>query len=138
MIGLLSEVILPLCFSWGEGEYPLGLTGLSISCSLSKICFEKEIVDWIHHRIHHKSFHSGVVYIPVRKFHNKNAFQWDAYHPLVDRIPACTVAEGVYLPEGRGVPAQGWGVPAQVLPPPVDRQTPVKTQPSQTSFAGGN
>ena len=22
--------------------------------------------------------------------YNKNAFQWDAYHPLVDRIPACT------------------------------------------------
>ena len=27
---------------------------------------------------------------------NKNAFQWDAYRPLVDRIPACTV-QGVYL-----------------------------------------
>ena len=27
---------------------------------------------------------------------NKNAFQWDAYRPLVDRIPACTVQGGVY------------------------------------------
>ena len=40
---------------------------------------------------------------------NKNAFQWDAYHLLVDHIPACTVAggvpaQGVYLPSG--VPAQ--------------------------------
>ena len=25
---------------------------------------------------------------------NKNAFQWDAYRPLVDRIPACTWQEG--------------------------------------------
>ena len=48
---------------------------------------------------------------------NKNAFQWDAYRPLVDHIPACTVVGGctcpgvvyllgVYLPR-RGVPA--WG-----------------------------
>ena len=27
---------------------------------------------------------------------NKNAFQWDAYRPLVDRIPACTAQEGEY------------------------------------------
>ena len=27
--------------------------------------------------------------------YHKNAFQWDAYRPLVDRIPACTVAGGV-------------------------------------------
>ena len=26
---------------------------------------------------------------------NKNGFQWDAYHPLDDRIPACT-GQGVY------------------------------------------
>ena len=24
----------------------------------------------------------------------KNAFQWDAYRPLVDRIPACTAGGG--------------------------------------------
>ena len=120
---------------------------------------------------------------------HKNAFQWDAYRPLVDRIPACTAhvegvcPGGVYLPGGTyprevylpggvpgpgggGVPAQGGvylpggvpglgegvylargvsalgvympvGVPARgcipacngadTLPPPVDRQTPVKT-----------
>ena len=50
---------------------------------------------------------------------HKNAFQWDAYRPLVNRIPACTVAggvpaqEGVYLPGGVYLPK---GVPAQVLP----------------------
>ena len=59
---------------------------------------------------------------------NKNAFQWDAYHPLVDHIPASTVAGGtcpewyllgavpggwVYL--AGGVPAQG-GVPARDVP----------------------
>ena len=27
---------------------------------------------------------------------NKNAFQWDVYHLLVDRIPACTGQGGVY------------------------------------------
>ena len=32
---------------------------------------------------------------------NKNAFQWDAYRPLVDRIPACT--------------GQGWGVSQHAL-----------------------
>ena len=63
-------------------------------------------------------------------FRNKNAFQWDAYRPLVDRILACTAQRGVsalgrgvcpggvYLPRGvsarrclpRGVvPAQGGG-----------------------------
>ena len=51
---------------------------------------------------------------------NKIAFQWDAYHPLIDRILTYTVARGVYLPGGylpRGVcvPAGGicLGVPAQ-------------------------
>ena len=29
-----------------------------------------------------------------------NAFQWDAYRPLVDRIPACTAQGGV---SGQGV-----------------------------------
>ena len=47
---------------------------------------------------------------------NKNAFQWDAYRPLVDRIPACTAQRGGGVPAG-GVPAQGvvpdqGGVPA--------------------------
>ena len=49
--------------------------------------------------------------VTVRK-RNKNAFQWDAYRPLVDRIPACTVQRGVWprvcLP--RGVyPSMQWG-----------------------------
>ena len=78
----------------------------------------------------------------------KNAFQWDAYRPLVDCIPACTVAgggvpargvptQGVHLPGGGGVYLLGgvpaWGVylPGGYLPryplPSVDRQTLVKT-----------
>ena len=45
---------------------------------------------------------------------NKNAFQWDAYRPLVDRIPACTVQAGCLPREGlpRGVSARevsAWG-----------------------------
>ena len=53
---------------------------------------------------------------------NKIAFQWDAYCPLVERIPACTAegggqgggvpASGVYLLGGRGVPARGGGYPS--------------------------
>ena len=48
---------------------------------------------------------------PNGKTVHKNAFQWDAYCPLVDRIPACTVPGGV--PAGGctcpgDVPAQGW------------------------------
>ena len=63
---------------------------------------------------------------------NKIAFQWDTYHPLVDRIPACTgqgdVCPGGCVPRGclprggvcRGVSAQEvsaqgvsiWGVSA--------------------------
>ena len=51
---------------------------------------------------------------------NKIVFEWDAYRPLVDCIPACTAQRGVYLPGGRYLPggylpgdvaAQG-GVPA--------------------------
>ena len=76
---------------------------------------------------------------------NKNAFQWDAYHPPVDHIP-----EGG-LP-ARGVPAlEGctwWGVywhrvpgglPVQVLPPAnrmIDRCKNI-TLP-KTSFVGSN
>ena len=59
---------------------------------------------------------------------NKNAFQWDAYRPLVDRIPACTVAWGCTCQGGvhtqRGVyllgvylpgwcTCQRWSVPVQ-------------------------
>ena len=46
---------------------------------------------------------------------NKNAFEWDVYCPLVDHIPACTVAGVVYLP-GRGVPAWGCNGPGVYLP----------------------
>ena len=57
----------------------------------------------------------------VERLNDKNAFQWDAYRPLVDHIPACTVARfemyrGVYLPgvPAQGIPARGvylpWGV----------------------------
>ena len=53
-------------------------------------------------------------------------------------LPRGCTCQGMYLNEGGtclgSVPARG--VPAQV-PPPVDRQTPVKTEPSQTSFADG-
>ena len=59
---------------------------------------------------------------------NKNAFQWDAYRPLVDRMPTCTGQEGVST---QGVFARGAGVsvfgPGGAETPPVDRQTPVKT-----------
>ena len=68
----------------------------------------------------------------------KNAFQWDAYRPLVDHIPACT-GWGVYPSmhwmggvSVQGVSAGGGGGVADSPPegrktPPVDRQTPVKT-----------
>ena len=45
---------------------------------------------------------------------NKNAFQWDAYRPLVDRIAACTVAGGYTCPGGT-CPGGG-GIPAQWVP----------------------
>ena len=60
--------------------------------------------------------------------HNKNAFQWGAYYPLVDRILACTMAGGyllgVYLSGGEpawgvylleGVPARGCTCPGEYL-----------------------
>ena len=68
---------------------------------------------------------------------DKNAFQWDAYRTLVDRIPACT-AGGVCpvggvsawgcLPSG-GVSTQVEGVSQHPMgqTPPVDRQTLAKT-----------
>ena len=58
---------------------------------------------------------------------NKNAFKWDAYHPLVDRIPACTGQVGVSQHAldrgcvsqhalGRGVSAQGMSAQGGVCP----------------------
>ena len=64
---------------------------------------------------------------------NKNAFQWDAYRPLVDRIPACIVQGAVSAQGGvctGGVSARGWDVYPIMQwgrHPPADRQTPVKT-----------
>ena len=70
------------------------------------------------------------------KVDNKNTFQWDAYRPLVDRIPACTTKVGFCLWFG-GVCPEGvstFGPGGAVYPsmqwdrhPPVDRKTPVKT-----------
>ena len=44
--------------------------------------------------------------LQLKESPNKNAFQWDAYRPLVDRIPACTAQEGVST---QGVSVQGGG-----------------------------
>ena len=100
---------------------------------------------------HHRTANQPIR-IRQKSLNNKNAFQWDGYCPLVDRMPACTVGVywrstcqgvnlpractylGEYLPKGVYLPG---GVPGQVLPP-VDRQTHVKTSTSQTLFAGGN
>ena len=64
----------------------------------------------------------------TKLINNKNAFQWDAYRPLIDRIPACTVAGGGGTCLGGtcpgGVPAMGGTCPGTPL---VDRQTRVKT-----------
>ena len=58
-----------------------------------------------------------------RNIINKNALQWDAYRPLVDNIPACTVGRGRVstgqvgcLPLGEGVSAQGCVCPGMCLP----------------------
>ena len=39
---------------------------------------------------------------------NKNAFQWDTYHPFVDRIPPCTVRGGVSQ-HALGREVSAWG-----------------------------
>ena len=60
---------------------------------------------------------------------NKYAFQWDAYRPLVDRIPACT-AQGGICPRGGGAARGGGCLPKGSLsggglprPRPVNRMT---------------
>ena len=57
---------------------------------------------------------------------NKNAFQWDAYRLLVDRI-----SRSIRSWDQRQTPPPGRHYPAQYMlgytPPSVDRQTPVKT-----------
>ena len=47
---------------------------------------------------------------------DKNAFQWDAYRPLIDRIPACNV-QGVYpsMHRARGC-LPGGCLPGECLP----------------------
>ena len=62
---------------------------------------------------------------------NKNAFQWDACHPLVDRTPACTGREGGYLHREvsakGGVCPEGMSTQGRCLadtPFPDQRQTP--------------
>ena len=49
---------------------------------------------------------------------NKNGFQWDAYHPLDDRIPACT-GHGVYSSNHwvGGIYLGGVVCPGGCLPP---------------------
>ena len=96
---------------------------------------------------------------------NKNSFQWHAYRPLftiwgslpdrdpLDRDPLPLDRDPLPLnrnPPGQRPPVQrplGQRPPCHVIcdacwdrtppPLPVDRQTPVKTSPSQTSFVGG-
>ena len=56
----------------------------------------------------------------LENIYNKNAFQYDAYHPLVARISQHALLRGVYLPGGvpaQGVYLPGGGAPAQVSPP---------------------
>ena len=83
-------------------------------------------------------------------FKNKNAFQWDAYRLLVDRVPACTAQEGcvsqhalgrrgVYL----GGVCSGGVLPKGVwqTPPPREQndwQTPVKISSCRNFVGGGN
>ena len=91
---------------------------------------------------------------------NRNAFQWDAYRPLVDHIPACTAwgVGGVYpsmhcMGGGWGVypnmhwaggvciPACPWGcLPGGrgCLPLWTEWQTGVKTLPCRNFVAGSN
>ena len=67
---------------------------------------------------------------------DKNAFQWDAYRPLIDRIPE-SASRGVW---SRGVSAPGGGIPActEADPPPLtESQTPVKTLPWPNFVAAG-
>ena len=84
---------------------------------------------------------------------HKNAFQWDAYRPLVDRIPACIVQGELHLPRGRctclgGVPAgvyllgrvcQGCvSQHAMGQTPPCGQTDTCENITFETSFAGGN
>ena len=77
----------------------------------------------------------------INKCFNKNAFQWDAYCPLVDRIPACTVG-GVYLSGGVYLPGgvSAWECTCPGTPPSVNRMTDrcKNITLPQTSFAAVN
>ena len=73
----------------------------------------------------------------VERDYNKNAFQWDVNRPLIDRIPCTVQGRPVSARGGGGVCPGGCILACIGADPPVDRQTPVKTQPLQTSFGGG-
>ena len=78
----------------------------------SHISYVKILLAKMFNTVSEKSYLSTL----IKRYFKKNAFQWDAYRPLVDRIPACT-AQGGVCPGGylsRGV---------RQTPPPVDRMT---------------
>ena len=98
----------------------------------NKVCisFEDIYAEFPFNIIFASAFTISQANLKVKLQINKNAFQWDAYRPLVDRIRN--------IHRGGGVSAQGGVYPGGVCPrgfcpgvcgrhPPVDRQTPVKT-----------
>ena len=95
-----------------------GISGLvAIKCCLDEglhpVCFEQ------HDDIGKSCICLQYLVLEPKVLCNKIAFQWDAYRPLVDRIPACTSQEGGGVCPEEGVSAQG-GVSAQT--PPENRQ----------------
>ena len=97
------------------------------------ICFHHNAME--HNRSSKPGFVNGEGRCPSRRrpvhsqyaLINKNAFQWDAYRPLVDCTPACAVAGGAParggVPARRGCTCPGGYLPRYSPPPPVGRMT---------------
>ena len=99
---------------------PLSVSGICYNAlserqSKSSNNLQRAHKDLLHYHPQRRYLGCKILTAWTKKSDKKNAFQWDAYRPLVDRIPTCSggctcpgrvyLLRGVYLPGG--VPAQG-------------------------------
>ena len=96
----------------GPGMYSWFICFPHAGSQSSWILFNRQMIVWFTDILINKynTKYYSYTHLVKLKVDNKNAFQWDAYRPLVDRIPACTVQGGVCLCSSGGAvyPSMQW------------------------------